>query len=117
VEGIGKVVAEVVFRPEGTENRAVYAAGDTVSYGEVADIMEGVFGGGFKRELWDREYLRKRLEQEPGNVILRYQNVFGAGFGVSWEVERTLNYQRGMRLTDLRKYVEENKHKLLESTD
>ncbi|KAK4035235.1 NAD(P)-binding protein [Parachaetomium inaequale] len=109
VEGIGRVVAEVVFEPEGTENRVVYAAGDTVSYGEVADVVEEVFGGEFKRELWDREYLRKRLEHEPGNVMLKYQNVFGAGFGVSWEMERTLNYQRGMRLTDLREYVEENK--------
>jgi hypothetical protein len=115
--GIGRAVAEVVFEPEGTEDRVVYVAGDTVSYGEVADIVEAGFGGGFKRELWDREYLRKRLEQEPEDLMLKYQNVFGAGVGVSWEMEKTLNYQRRLKLTDLRKYVEENKEQLLASVD
>ncbi|EAQ86236.1 hypothetical protein CHGG_07489 [Chaetomium globosum CBS 148.51] len=113
VEGIGRAVAEVVFEPEGTEDRVVYVAGDTLSYGEVADVVEAGFGGGFKRELWDREFLRKRLEEEPEDLMLKYQNAFGAGVGVSWEMERTLNYQRGLKLTDLRKYVEDNKEQLL----
>lgn len=113
VEGIGRAVAEVVFELEGTEDRVVYVAGDTLSYGEVADVVEAGFGGGFKRELWDREFLRKRLEEEPEDLMLKYQNAFGAGVGVSWEMERTLNYQRGLKLTDLRKYVEDNKEQLL----
>ncbi|KAK3297251.1 uncharacterized protein B0H64DRAFT_440724 [Chaetomium fimeti] len=117
VEGIGRAVAEVVFEPGETENRVVYVAGDTVSYGEVADIVEAGFGGGFKRELWDRDFLRERLEQEPEDLMLKYQNVFGAGVGVSWEMERTLNYRRGVKLTDLRKYVEDNKEQLLASAD
>lgn len=117
VEGIGRAVAEAVFEPEGTENKVVYVAGDTVSYGEVADIVEAGFGGGFKRELWGQGLLKERLEQEPEDLMLKYQNVFGAGFGVSWEMERTLNYRRGLKLTDLRKYVEENKEQLLASVD
>ncbi|KAH6850528.1 hypothetical protein B0I37DRAFT_428708 [Chaetomium sp. MPI-CAGE-AT-0009] len=117
VEGIGRAVAEVVFEPGETGNRVVYVAGDTVSYGDVADIVEEGFGGGFTRELWDREFLRERLEQEPEDLMLKYQNVFGAGVGVSWEMERTLNYQRGMKLTNLRKYVEDNKEQLLASAD
>ncbi|KAL2128408.1 hypothetical protein VTI74DRAFT_9210 [Chaetomium olivicolor] len=115
VKGIGKMVAEVVFEPglEGeTENRVVYVAGDTVSYGEVADILRDVYGGQWGSEVWGREELRKRLEKEPGNVMLKYQNVFGAGVGVSWEMERTLNYQRGIKLIGLKEYVEGNKERL-----
>ncbi|KAK4151823.1 isoflavone reductase P3 [Chaetomidium leptoderma] len=93
VDGIGRMVAEVVYQPP--DGNVVYVAGDTVSYGEVADIVEGVYGGGFKREVWDREYLRKRLEEEPEDLMLKYQNAFAAGVG----------------------YVKENKNRLTESAD
>ncbi|KAK4234109.1 hypothetical protein C8A03DRAFT_18926 [Achaetomium macrosporum] len=117
VEGIGRMVADIVYSPGETESKVVYIAGDTVSYGDVADIVEGVYGKGFRREVWDMEYLKKRLEEEPGNIMLRYQNVFGAGVGISWELDGTLNSQRGIRLTNLREYVEENMNRLAESTD
>jgi hypothetical protein len=89
-------------------------AGDTVSYGQVADVVEGVYGGEWRREVWDREELRRRLEEQPGDLMLKYQNVFGAGVGLSWERERTVNYQRGIQIAGLREYVEENKDRLAE---
>jgi hypothetical protein len=117
VEGIGRMVADIVYSPGDTESKVVYIAGDTVSYGDVADIVEAVYGQGrFRREVWDMGLLRKRLEEEPANVMLRYQNVFGAGVGISWEMEGTLNVQRGIRLMNLREYVEENKDRLADST-
>ncbi|KAK3308429.1 uncharacterized protein B0T15DRAFT_500251 [Chaetomium strumarium] len=117
VEGIGRMVADIVYSPGDTESKVVYIAGDTVSYGDIADIMEWVYGKGFRREVWDMEYLKRRLEEEPGNVMLRYQNVFGAGVGISWEMEGTLNAQRGIRLMNLREYVEENKDRLADETN
>lgn len=116
VEGIGKVVAELVYEPaEG--NGAVYVAGDTVSYAEVADLVEEVYGGEWKREEWDREFLKKRLEEQPGDLMLKYQNAFGAGVGVSWEKEKTVNYQRGIKIPDLRGFLRENKDRLLETAE
>lgn len=112
VAGIGSMVAEVVYSPGETNNKVVYVAGDTVSYREVADTVEAVFGPGFKREEWDREFLARRLEEHPGDLMLKYQNAFASGVGVSWEMERTLNHQRGIKLTDLRQYAEDNKARL-----
>jgi len=76
-----------------------------------------VYGGEWKREEWDREFLRKRLEEQPDDLMLKYQNAFAAGVGVSWEKEKTVNYQRGIKITDLRKFVGENKDRLLESAE
>ncbi|KAL1835731.1 hypothetical protein VTJ49DRAFT_6156 [Mycothermus thermophilus] len=118
VEGIGRMVAEMVFNPgEEMAGRSgvVYVAGDTVSYRDVADIVEEVYGGGFEREVLDMERLKKRIEEEPGDVMPKYQHVFGAGVGVSWEKEKTANYQRGIKLMSLREYVEQNKEALAEA--
>jgi hypothetical protein len=117
VKGIGRVVADVVFNPTETRNKVVYVAGDTVSYAEVADVVEGVYGGEWKREEWDREYLKRKLEEHPEDLMVKYQNAFGAGVGVSWEMERTLNYQRGIKLTNLREYVEEYNEDLLQRSE
>jgi ribosomal protein S18 acetylase RimI-like enzyme len=117
VNGIGSVVADAVFNPEEIRNKVVYVAGDTVSYAQVADVVKGVYGGEWKKEEWDREYLRRKLEENPEDLMVKYQNAFGAGVGVSWEMERTLNHQRGIKLTDLRAYVEENKESLLQVSE
>ncbi|GAB1314665.1 Isoflavone reductase P3 [Madurella fahalii] len=115
VEDVGRMVAEVVFvRPEETEDKVVFAAGDTVSYGEIADVVEGVYGAGFEREVWGKDELRRRMDREPENGMVKYQNVFGGGVGVAWEKEKTLNYQRGVVLMNLKEYVEKNKVRLVE---
>ncbi|KAL2269633.1 hypothetical protein VTJ83DRAFT_1817 [Remersonia thermophila] len=114
-EGIGRMVAEMVFCPGeemGGESGVVYVAGDTVSYAEVAEIVEEVYGGGFEREVLDLARLEKRIVQEPADVMPKYQHMFGAGIGVSWDKEKTVNYRRGIRLTSLREYVERNKDAL-----
>src|SRR5690606_19957833 len=73
VEDVGRMVAEVVFvRPDETEDRVVFAAGDTVSYGEIADVVEEAFGAGFKREVWGRDELRGRMDKEPENGMVKY---------------------------------------------
>lgn len=119
VEGIGRMVAELVFNPGETTDKSgvVYVAGDTVSYRDIADIMEDVYGGKFEREVLDMELLGKRLEEAPGEVMPKYQHVFGAGVGVSWDKERTLSYQRGIKLMNLREYVEKNKEALAEANN
>ncbi|KAK4118754.1 NAD(P)-binding protein [Parathielavia appendiculata] len=116
VHGIGKVVAELMFNPGDTGGKVVYVAGDTVSYWEVANVIEAVYGGEWKREKWDRKFLRRKLEEQPEDLMVKYQNAFGTGIGVSWDKERTVNHQRGIRLTGLREYVEESRERLLQST-
>lgn len=40
----------------------VYLAGDTLTYRQLADLVEAKVGGHWTRELWDQEFLRKKLE-------------------------------------------------------
>lgn len=111
---IGTMAAEMVFRPEDTENRVVYIGSETISYGCLADVLESKLGTKLKREEWDLIFLRKSLEEDPGNLWVQYRNIFAKGVGVSWPKEETLNHQRGVRLTDVGAYIEENKDGFLD---
>ena len=110
---IGIMVAEMVYVPENTENRVVYIAGDTVTYGQVADILDAAFNTKFERQVFDIPYLRKKLKDEPDNLWLKYQIIFGEGTGCTWPLEQTLNKQRGINtLAGVEAFVKENKDNL-----
>ncbi|KAL8718390.1 MAG: hypothetical protein Q9225_004465 [Loekoesia sp. 1 TL-2023] len=103
-EDIGRVVAELVLRDEKTG--VVFTAGDTVSYQQVADLVEQKIGNKkVQRELWDLEYLRSELGQDPENAIKKYRVVFAEGKGVSWEKEVTVNQLRSIQTVDVKSFL------------
>ncbi|KAI0426398.1 hypothetical protein F5Y09DRAFT_66919 [Xylaria sp. FL1042] len=102
---IGRVAAEIVFEPRDISRQVVFVAGDTVSYGEVANLVQKRFGGQWKRELWDMPLLQRRLEDDPDDGMVKYQNVFGAGRGVAWNMADTVNAQRGMKMQTVEDYL------------
>ncbi|KAI0447973.1 NAD(P)-binding protein [Xylaria telfairii] len=104
---IGRVAAEIVYEPQDIHSRVVFVAGDTVSYGNVADLVEQRFGGQWNRELWDTQTLQQRLKANPGDGMVKYQNVFGAGKGVAWDLASTVNAQRGMEMQTVEDYLRE----------
>lgn len=105
---IGRVTADVILDPRDITNQVVYTAGDTVSYSQVADMVERHFkdsGVKFTRELWDLDALRKQMEENP-TVMVKYRDTFAQGRGVAWDMAKTVNADRGIRMTDARAYLE-----------
>jgi hypothetical protein len=110
-EDIGRVVAEVVLHPRELAEHSgiVYAAGDTVSYGQLADLVEARFGASFKRVLWDWDMLKKEMADHPTSGRLKYWDTFAQGKGVAWPQERTINHERGIPMTDVKAYLQKMK--------
>ncbi|KAK0723260.1 hypothetical protein B0T26DRAFT_705927 [Lasiosphaeria miniovina] len=108
-EDIGTMVAEAAYVPGDTVNSVVFVAGETISYGRLADLLDSVSEAKFDRKLWDIGYLSSELQSEPNDLMLKYRNIFGAGVGVAWDVDKTLNHQRGIAMTSLEEYVRENR--------
>ncbi|KAJ8126052.1 hypothetical protein O1611_g7587 [Lasiodiplodia mahajangana] len=106
---IGRVTAEILYEPREIHRQVVFVAGDTVSYGDVADLVARRFGGQWKRELWDMQTLEQRLKANPNDGMVKYQNVFGAGKGVAWDMATTVNMQRGMGMQTVEDYLREMK--------
>ncbi|KAI1878046.1 uncharacterized protein JN550_000228 [Neoarthrinium moseri] len=102
---IGKMVAEIVYDPRDIGRQVVFVAGDTVTYGRVAELVEQRFGGEWRKEVWRPEFLQRRLAEEPDNTMFKYQNVFAAGKGVAWVMAKTVNGQRGIELENLQAFL------------
>ncbi|KUJ15969.1 putative isoflavone oxidoreductase [Mollisia scopiformis] len=106
-EDIGKLTAMVVFEEPKIKNRVVYTAGETVSYGRVAEIVESVLGKKVKREVWSVEKLKEDLKSDPNDSLKKYRVVFAQGKGVSWDMEKTFNVQRGIEVQDVESFARE----------
>lgn len=107
VGDIGRVVAELALM-ETEVKGVVYVAGDTVSMKRLADVVEGVVGGGVERSVKSVEQLEVELGEEPEDVMRKYRAVFAAGVGVSWEKEKSFSAKRGMETVLVEDWAREN---------
>ncbi|CAK7239303.1 MAG: hypothetical protein STHCBS139747_000733 [Sporothrix thermara] len=102
---IGTVTADLILDPRGLGHQVVYVAGDTVTYGELADLLEKHYQAPFRRELWDLAVLKKQMDEDP-NTMVKYRDTFAQGRGVAWDKAQTVNAQRDIPMTDVAKYIE-----------
>jgi len=104
VNDIGRVLARVVVGDVKAEDRVLYIAGDTISYGQLADIVKRVSGKQVEQEAWSIEHLKKELDSAPEDGIKKYRLVF-ARDGVWWEMDRAVNKALGMDMMDVETFT------------
>lgn len=107
-QDIGRLTAEIVFFEPRFRNKIVYLSGDTVTYGQVASILEQVLERPFKRNVWTVEHLIQELEKDPTHHIKKYRAVFAQGKGVAWAKAGTFNEQQSIQVTSAEQWVREN---------
>lgn len=107
-EDIGALTAEIVFFEPRFRNQIIYLSGDTLSYGQVADILERVLGRSFKRNVWTVPYLMQELEKDPTHHIKKYRAVFAQGRGVAWPKAVTFNERQSMPVMTAEEWAREN---------
>ncbi|MEX1830002.1 aromatic alcohol reductase [Luteibacter sp. CQ10] len=98
-DDIGVLTADIVFFEPRFRNDVVYLSGDTITYGEVAGILERVLGRPFKQNIWTVPYLLDELKTDPTHHIKQYRAVFAQGRGVSWPKAVTFNAQHSIPVT------------------
>jgi len=105
-QDIGNLTAEIVLSDESAfKNRVVYTAGDTISYGRLASVVEGVLGKSMRKELWTLGHLLDDLKNDPNDNIKRYRALFAAGKGVAWDKTTTYNVQKGIETEDVEAWL------------
>lgn len=107
-DDIGALTAEVVFAQPRISNEIVYLAGDTVTYGEVADKLEAGLGRSFTRSVWTEQYLLDELARDPQNMMSKYRAAFAQGRGMSWPKSGTFNQRRSISVTDVSSWIHAN---------
>jgi NmrA-like family protein len=107
-EDIGALTAEICYAEPRIVDSIVYTAGDTVTYGQLADIVDSVLGRKVRRVEWSLPELRSELAKDPDNAIKKYRVVFAEGKGVSWNLDETFNGQRGIGVLGVKAWAKEN---------
>ncbi|WP_183427191.1 aromatic alcohol reductase [Luteimonas sp. RC10] len=107
-DDIGALTAEIVFYERRFRNEIVYLSGDTVTYGQVADILERVLGRPFKRNVWSVPYLLDALAKDPTHHIKKYRAVFAQGRGVAWPKAGTFNDRESIEVTTAEQWARDN---------
>jgi hypothetical protein len=107
-EDIGKLTAEIVFTEPRIKNKVVYTAGETISYGALADLVEEVTGKKIQREEWSKEVMWEQLAKDPEDFVQKYRVVFAEGKGLAWDKEATFNGQKGIEVEDVRSCMVKN---------
>lgn len=107
-DDIGALTAEVVFAQSVIRNEIVYLAGDTVTYGEVADTLETVLARAFTKKEWSVAQLKAELAQDPDNHIKKYRAVFAEGRGVAWPKHDSFNARNAITVTTMREWIQAN---------
>jgi len=105
---IGALTAEIVFSSPRIRNEIVYLAGDTVTYGEVADKLQAALGRPFSRSEWSEQYLLDELTRDPRNMMRKYRAAFAQGRGVAWDKSGTFNQRRALAVTDVASWINAN---------
>ncbi len=105
---IGRLTTEILFAEPRIANQVVHVAGDTVTYGQIADIVDRQLGRKVERVLWDVPKLQAELARDPGDAMRKYRAVFAKGPGMAWDMATTFNHRRGIAVTGVEAWVREN---------
>ncbi|QEY63043.1 aromatic alcohol reductase [Metapseudomonas lalkuanensis] len=111
-QDIGKLTAMLILSPEEADKNVVHVAGDTVTYGQLADLVDSVMGLTVERTEWTVPFLKAELGKAPDDVIKRYRLVFAQGNdhgdGVAWDKGQTFNGQKGIAVTSVEAWMRKN---------
>ena len=107
-EDIGKLTAEILLTEPKISNRVLYTAGDTVTYGHLADTIDLVLQRRIERVLWTVPMLKEQLAADPENAISKYRVVFAEGRGVAWPTDQTFNAQKAIPVVGIERWLREH---------
>ncbi|KEF54627.1 uncharacterized protein A1O9_09069 [Exophiala aquamarina CBS 119918] len=107
-EDIGRCAAELILDPEAPRNQPVYIAGDTLTYGELADTIQKVTGKEVIKNVWPLDYLREESRKAPEDKLRKYRVVFSEGTGLSWPLEGTWSRTKGFDMERVAGWIKRN---------
>ncbi|MGK5025388.1 aromatic alcohol reductase [Janthinobacterium sp. RB2R34] len=114
-DDIGRLTTDILLDRPRIANEIVYVASDTLSYRELADVVEEVTGQRYRRELLTTDMLIDETARRPDDAMARYRLGFARGDGMWWDKDTTYNAMRNIPTTDTRTWLQQSH--LLEGPD
>ena len=98
---IGRLTAAILAHRPLIRNEVVYVAGDTFSYTQLADMVDGHLGRMAERVLWNMDRLRSEVASHPDDGMRKYRLAFARDTGVAWDKAQTFNAIQGIAVIDV----------------
>ncbi|MDX7986957.1 aromatic alcohol reductase [Xenorhabdus sp. 12] len=92
-DDIGRLTTAIYLHQPRIANEVVFVAGETTSYGKLAETVERVTQQPFTRSVYSLSALRDALRLNPDDQMIRYRAAFARGDGMWWPMNETYNAQ------------------------
>lgn len=106
-DDIGRLTAAILFEPT-LANQVVFIAGDTLTYGQLADTLDERLGRRVDRVEWTLAALQADLAAAPDDSMRKYRAVFAQGKGVAWDKATSYNGQRQLTTTTVAQWIDQH---------
>ncbi|HCC0887197.1 TPA: aromatic alcohol reductase [Salmonella enterica] len=93
---IGRLTTEIYLHQPRIANEVVFVAGETTSYGKLAETVERMTKQTFAKNVLTLPDLLDALHLNPDDQMLRYRAAFARGDGMWWPMSHTWNVQNNM---------------------
>lgn len=88
---IGRLTTDIYLHEPRIANEVVFVAGETTSYGRLAETVEYVTKQTFTKGILTLPALQDALRSNPDDQMLRYRAAFARGDGMWWPMSDTYN--------------------------
>ncbi|QHM69972.1 aromatic alcohol reductase [Mixta intestinalis] len=102
---IGRLTTDIYLHQPRITNEVIFVAGETTSYGKLADTVERVTKHTFSRNLLTLPALLDALRLNPEDQMLRYRAAFARGDGMWWPMSETWNAQHNLPTQDIESWL------------
>lgn len=94
---IGRLTTAIYLHQPRIKNEVVFIAGETISYGKLAETVERMTEQTFTKNVFALPALLDELHADPDNQMLRYRTAFARGTGVWWPMTETFNVKNNIK--------------------
>lgn len=102
---IGRLTTAIYLHQPPIINEVVFVAGETLSYGKLAQTVEHVTGQTFHKDVFTLPALLDELRLHPDDQMLCYRAAFARGDGVWWPMRDTWNAQHHFPTQDVASWL------------
>lgn len=102
---IGRLTTEIYLHQPRVANEVVFVAGETTSYGKLAETVERITKQTFAKNVLTLPALLAALDLHPDDQMLRYRAAFARGDGMWWPMSNTWNVQNNMPTQDIESWL------------
>ncbi len=102
---IGRLTTEIYLHQPRIVNEVIFVAGETTSYGKLAETVERTTKQAFAKNVLTLPDLLDALHLNPDDQMLRYRAAFARGDGMWWPMSNTWNVQNNIPTQDIESWL------------